>query len=299
MRRWLMRNRDGWSETGMTRPEAAPVNVSAIRPSPISPACPKRAQSWAWPPCGRVRAFGVLAGACILLAGCATQFGDRHFFAVVDPTTQKVVNIFRVTVRGDAALANSRYVSGFYDERAVDLFFNEVKSTDLPADVSRAGVEPIFGTVDCTGKTDAECQTAKDKALQTVPIGVDAGRSGAFVLILSTNADAIAGTIGAFAESQQVVQSAMYLANAPRRRQAATYQATADTVDNLRGASITEISSLLAAADAASPGAAKEQLYLATLHAAAAGLDPSAPPAFTTIAEARAWFAAHPRGARP
>src|SRR5690348_16710028 len=81
------------------------------------------------------------AAALLLLSGCASVV-DRHHFATVDAQTGEIINIFRVTVRGDAQLANARYISGYYDQRAVDLFFNQVRSTPLPADLQSSVVEP-------------------------------------------------------------------------------------------------------------------------------------------------------------
>lgn len=235
----------------------------------------------------------------IFLSACAARFGEQHLFATIDPTTNQVVNIFRVHVKGSAELSNARYIAGFYDERAVDLFFNEVKASELSDSDTKRGADAIFKTVDCAGKDVAACQAAQDQVLRVVPVGSKPGNEGAFVLILSTNADAIAGTIGAFAENESVVQSAMFLATGARRKEAAAITARSGIVVNARNASIAELDALITSASAATTSTARTTLYLAALQAAAAGLAPNAPPNFATEAEARSWFSALPRRAVP
>lgn len=238
------------------------------------------------------RAFFALAGA-VLLAGCGATFQERHHFATIDKQTNEIMNIFRVTVKGDVQMANARYMAGFYDERAVDLFFNEVKANDL----TTKGVGPIFTLPDCTGKTEAECTAIRNARLSTVPIGSSTQPNGAFVMILSTDADAIAGTIGAFSENETVVGSAMYLATRSTREDAAAIGARAATVKNSRKAAAAELTSLFTSAETAATPQARENVYLAILKAAAAGVAPDAAPVFTNLAEAQAWFAARPRSA--
>lgn len=237
--------------------------------------------------------------AALILSGCGASIRERHHFATVNRDTREIVNIFRVTVKGDIAMANARYLAGFYDERAVDLFFNEVKAGDL----TTKGVGSIFTMPDCTGKTEAECIALKNARLSMVPIGTSTAPDGAFVMILSTDADAIAGTIGAFAENETVVGSAMYLATRSEREEAASITARAGVVTNTRNAAATELSALFAkatddlfeGADQKEDMAARTRLYLAILQAAAAGLTADAAPTFTSVQEARAWYAARPR----
>ena len=86
----------------------------------------------------------------------------------------------------------------YFDERAIALFFNELKSTPerklfdesvrLPGAAAGTSFEPL-------SPTEA---------------------NGAFVLIMSTNADAIASTIGSFAESQVVADALTRIVNRDR-----------------------------------------------------------------------------------
>src|SRR4051794_298126 len=62
----------------------------------------------------------------ISLAGCASVFDEKHFFKskAVDAQGQPV-NYYRVEVKGTTMLSSSRYISGYFDESAVDRYFNE------------------------------------------------------------------------------------------------------------------------------------------------------------------------------
>jgi hypothetical protein len=240
----------------------------------------------------RKRLFILLSS--VVLSGCTATVMDRHHFATVDPQTNEIVNIFRVTVRGSAQMSNVRYISGYYDQRAVDLFFNEVRSSALPTDGSGGAVESIFRTGDCpAGKPVSECVSERNARLQLIPVGNDSGQQGAFVMILSTSADAIAGTIGAFAETDVVIGSAMYLATRSDRENAAAVDARSAVTGRMRTAAMTELNSLLTGASSADRDGRKA-IYLQMLNAAAAGLMPDRPPHFTEVEQARMWFAARP-----
>jgi hypothetical protein len=229
----------------------------------------------------------------VLLGGCTAAVIDRHHFATVDARTNEIINVFRVTVHGNAEMANVRYISGFYDQRAVDLFFNETRSGALPADLQSVGVERIFRTVDCSTLTNDQCLTEQNRQLRTVPIGSNPNQQGAFVMILSSNADAVAGTIGAFAENDLAVGSVMYLATRSDREEAAAIGARSTIDGNMRAATMTELNTLLTGAASANERG-REEIYLQMLHAAAAGLMPGRPPRFESVAQARLWFASRP-----
>src|SRR4029078_1016132 len=92
--------------------------------------------------------------ACSLLGACAT-LEETHYFASVDPQTDRTINIFRLRVKGDAGLTNARYLAGYYDERAVDLFFNEVKASDLSSD-AKYGASSFFKTDLCAASDTAD-----------------------------------------------------------------------------------------------------------------------------------------------
>lgn len=242
-----------------------------------------------------IRAFRCAPAALlVILAGCAGQIRERHHFATIHPDTGEVANIFRVDLAGAARIASARYVAGFYDERAVDLFFNEAKAVDFDSANVGRGVAPIFGVLKCEGLSgDARkaCEAAAQERLRLVPVGADLGQEGAFVMILSTDVDAITNTIGAFAKNREVLDAVVGLATRSERQAAATLTATAETRRVVRAAQVAEIDSLAKAA--ADTGTSES--FLAVLRAVGGALAPGAAPAFQSIGEARAWFAALPR----
>jgi hypothetical protein len=103
------------------------------------------------------------------------------------------VNFYRVRVDANTSFTNARYVGGYYDERAVDLFFNELKPTPQPT--------PFGSDLKNPGTDD-----------RIVPLDPDA-EHGAFVMILSTNADSIADTLGALTENEAAIQALNNLLN--------------------------------------------------------------------------------------
>jgi len=224
------------------------------------------------------------------LGGCGSNFGETHYFSVVDGSN-KPINFFRLNVSGGGGFANIRYVSGYFDERAVDLFLNESKSAPLTNGGAGAAVPSIFHTVDCNGLDAAACTAAQDKVLHIVPVGEKMPANGAFVLIISSNADAIAGTIGSFAENDITLNSAMFLLNHDKLTQAAASDATKPIVDADRNATIEQVGALLDSANKAST-TDRPNTYIEVLRTIARGVS-SDPPTFTDEATARTWFVAH------
>ncbi|MBI2399205.1 MAG: hypothetical protein HYV17_15580 [Xanthomonadales bacterium] len=129
-----------------------------------------------------------------LLSGCGANFKEEHFFATYSgQNSVEPKNFFRLKVTGKTSFSNARYVAGYYDERAVDLFFNEVKPTSTQHVFLADQKEP--GTED-----------------NVKPLTPADGR-GRFVMILSTNADSIANTIGAMSENQAAMEALNNLVN--------------------------------------------------------------------------------------
>ena len=239
-----------------------------------------------------------LAGA-LLLGGCASGVSETHYFSTIDKSSGAVVNVFRLKVSGTSGMTNARYLAGVYDERAIDLFFNEVKSTPLDTASAGAGADKFF-KFDCAAAVDANaCKAVVDKNLATVPVGSSPQAGGAFMLLYSTNPDAIANTIGSFADNQDAVQSMMYLATRDTRQAAAKIAAEQPYSDKSRAGVMSELDTLITSAAAATTDDAREDLYLAALRTIAVGIEPNAPPRFADFDQARAWFAAHPRSIAP
>ncbi|MGX7668918.1 hypothetical protein [Flavobacterium pedocola] len=120
----------------------------------------------------------------LFCASCST-FHETHYFKdnVVSVKNEKLVsNYYKVNISGFSFLSSSRYLSGYFNQEAIDLYFNEIKQ---PADAK------IFNTEEKNG----------NQALVTNEDGNE------LVLIFSTNAKAISDQIGNIAKNQVVLNS--------------------------------------------------------------------------------------------
>lgn len=210
-----------------------------------------------------------------LLAGCASTVKENHYFAAFKETAPGVrepVQFYRLTVQGNAEFTNARYLTGYFDERAVSLFFNELRS---PTNAK------LF---DDTIKLPGATEDSKLQSLSPTP------ENGAFVLILSTNADAIANAIGSFAESQVISDAMTRMLNKDRFQAKAQSDARLSVQKIEATALVARIDAQAAAAKTAPTGAEATVSYLRMLTALAQGLDYTGPE-FSNLAEAQAWFA--------
>ncbi|HYH44057.1 MAG TPA: hypothetical protein VEG34_00090 [Thermoanaerobaculia bacterium] len=220
----------------------------------------------------------------LLLTGCATGFREDHYFKAVGEDPNAPANYFRLRISGNAQFSSARYIAGFYDERAVDLFFDEMKSASSQ---DAAKSESIFqgGEIPLAGGQ-------KIAPLSPTP------ENGAFLMIFSTNAKAVANTIGEFADSQVVADALTNLVNTGEIREAANEEASLKMTE-LRGKSVAaEIESLVGALPPSTEvnpakGVSTEGA-LRILSAIAQSL--GRPGSFASIDEARGWFQARTGG---
>lgn len=215
---------------------------------------------------------GLLGAA--LLAGCGTVIHERHFFAsfVDDPDGKREpAQFFRVKVDGNTSFSNTRYLTGYFDERAVSLFFNEIKA---PAN------QKLFD--------DATVVPGAPAGTKLTPLSPTAD-NGAFVLIMSTNADAVASTIGSFAESQVVADALSRMLNRDRVKAKIQSDATLAVQKSEGGALVAQVESLTRSATAAASGTQAAAIYLRALTTLARGLGYSGEE-FAKLDDARSWF---------
>lgn len=133
-----------------------------------------------------------------LSVSCAS-FHEEHYFVARDKAGTPV-NFLRVRVQGNTGLSRMRYVSGYYDERALDLYFNEVKNA---SDTATAGeIAPVFLSAQKNPGTDT-----------TLTPLTPAEGHGALLMIFSSNPNTVANTIGQFAETQQAADAITNLVN--------------------------------------------------------------------------------------
>ena len=203
-----------------------------------------------------------IIGITVAVFGCGTSFRENHYFSSAsdDPTRERKTNYFRVTVDGWAAFSAARYVSGYYDERAVDLFFNEVKP--IPEGTI---ITPLFPD------TVAEPFTGD----QIRPLSPAEGK-GALVMILSTNANSVAAAIGNFAEGQAAAAAISNLVNQDEIRSKRRTAVQRASLERGAAALASEVDIFITARD-----------YLRAANVLGRGLDP--PESFTNLQEVAAW----------
>jgi hypothetical protein len=217
----------------------------------------------------------------ILLSGCVTSFGEEHYYQLKDSQSGKVTNYFRLKVNGYAALSSARYVSGYYDERAVDMFFNELK------------IQPTSSSTSIN-KVLVDNQINPGSTSKITPLS-PSNANGALVMILSTNASSVTNTIGQFAEGQVVAEAVSNLANRDllaadnRRNQTLVISA------NATASEIEQLMALLPDSENAEQSKTEDAL-LRVLNAIARGVTPEA----TTLKdfdEAQQWISLIKKGA--
>lgn len=117
---------------------------------------------------------------------CST-FNETHYFkdkigAEEGQTKNKVANYYRVKIKGYSFLSSSRYVSGYFNQDAINLYFNEIKQPENAK---------LFNTPkDCCDKTTITNEDGNE-----------------LVLVFSTNAKAITEQIGNIAKNQTILNS--------------------------------------------------------------------------------------------
>jgi len=222
--------------------------------------------------CGVVALASALALSQLL--GCAATIHENHYFAAYKQTADDVrepVQFYRLTVDGNAQLSNVRYLTGFFDERAVSLFFNEMRS---PANAKLFDDSMTLPGAPAGTKITPLSPTATD---------------GAFLLIMSNNADAIAGTIGSFAESQVVADSLTRMLNRDRFLAKTKSDAKLSVQKAEATALITQLEAHAKAAKDAITGEQAAASYRRALTALAQSLGYNGAE-FANVAEARSWF---------
>jgi hypothetical protein len=215
-----------------------------------------------------------VAAMALTLAGC-TGFSQVYHFQSA-PASDGVPNFFRVKVEGDAQTARARFLAGFYDERAVDLYFNEVKS----------------GNGEIRKLLEDNQKEPGDAGVVIKPLSPDAMR-GSFVMIFSTNPKAVADTIGSFAESQLVAEALTNLLNKKEVEAARLLTAAQGSQDAVTTALASELAALVPAAPAEGTAPpSKEALtrtYLRVLEVISR--QSGGPASFADLAAAKAWLA--------
>jgi hypothetical protein len=117
-----------------------------------------------------------------LLNSCST-INEVHYFkdkiSASNSATKIIPNYYRVKITGSSFLSSSRYISGYFDQTAINLYFNQF-------------AQPTNGKLFGTADSSSAFANEDGKEL---------------VLIFSTNAKAVSDQIGAIAKNQVVLNS--------------------------------------------------------------------------------------------
>ncbi|MHA3786857.1 hypothetical protein ACX0HA_01505 [Flavobacterium hauense] len=118
-----------------------------------------------------------------LLSSCSTIHEVHYFKDKITSTkvsTKVIPNYYKVEINGCSFFSSSRYISGYFDQSAINLYFNEFTQPENGK---------LFGT-------EASSSAFTDE------------QGNELVLIFSTNAKAVTDQIGAVAKNQVVLNSA-------------------------------------------------------------------------------------------
>lgn len=149
-----------------------------------------------------------LSGALTMLVSGCTHFSERHYFRMAQDGNSGRYNYFRVTVKGSSYFSSVRYVSGYFDEKAVDQYFNEIKPSTTGAIIPASSATPAnSGAGTGTGAETPAPASSATGATAGKPEALD-GKKGSLVMILSSDPTAVVNAIGAFAD-QEAVQKAL------------------------------------------------------------------------------------------
>lgn len=122
----------------------------------------------------------------ILLSSCST-FYETHYFkdkiGIKPGEEDKIANYYRVYIKGYSLFSSSRYVSGYFDQSAINLYFNEINQPDKAK---------LFNT-------------KKDSDENQILLSNEDGNE--LVLVFSTNAKAITEQIGNISKNQTILNS--------------------------------------------------------------------------------------------
>lgn len=212
--------------------------------------------------------------ACSLIFSC-TSFKEDHYFQSVGKENGKATNYFKLQVKGGAQLSQARYIAGYYDERAVDLYFNELKKVSN----GETFIQPIF--------PDELKEPGSTETIQ--PLSPN-NQKGAFVMILSTNAQAVANAIGQFADNQIIADSITNLANQNILKQLSETEYEPKFEIEQAKAAAREIDAMFKTmpTDRTPSGDEAVRIYLRILNTISRAAGNDAP--FKTFKEAESWF---------
>lgn len=148
----------------------------------------------------------------VTLVSCSS-FSEEHYFKDrVTSSTNGDVNIvpnyYKVKICGYSFLSSSRYVSGYFDQNAINLYFNEIVQPENAK---------LFNT-----KTDSD----NNQCLITNESGNE------LVVVLSSNAKAVTEYIGSIAKNQNILNSIAQITQKERIEEANAIKSEISQITN-------------------------------------------------------------------
>lgn len=118
-------------------------------------------------------------------------------------------NYYRIKINESSFASKARYMSGFYDEKALDKYFSEMSQPKESDSTKASAVSFLNPSSDGTDQ-----------------LRIDSNKK--FVMILSSNSNAVSEQIGAFAENEQILESIARLSNKDKVEQSLKFAADID-----------------------------------------------------------------------
>lgn len=198
------------------------------------------------------------------MSGCMSSFSENHFFKSEDAYGNPL-NYYKLSVSGKNFLSTTRYLSGYFDEDAVNAYFDQFSQPE----------KGLFGGSIKTGR-------AIVKPLE------DDLKERKLVLLLSSNSDSIAQQIGQFSNNQAIMTDLTRIIHREHIKEAHSAQTAAD-LQGMRGKALSDIGDKVIGGlddDADQPTAEANLLFYANRLATEFG---NTVP-FKSLEEARIWI---------
>lgn len=206
----------------------------------------------------------LLAVPLLLCLGACQSIRENHYFK---DRAGNPPNYYRLQIKGHAFLTSSRYLSGNFDEEAVNNYFGEIGQ---PKDAK-------FGN-----------NTSRQPSTNSiVPIGKE-NQGKKFVLLLSTNSDAISSAFGNFVESKETQKEIARIINRDKLEELDQLKAEEEVNQKRRAKLLSLAEAYLNSITDSEPKEAINIKLLAYLNATADYFGRTQN--FKTVAEAKTWF---------
>jgi hypothetical protein len=213
----------------------------------------------------------------LFAGGCASGISETHFFRsnAVDGKGL-ALNYYRIHVSGGTMLSSSRYLSGYFDEKALDTYFNEFS-------------QPANGAITPAPTTNPSVPAPAAGGVQPLD---PSGAGKKLLLILSSNSDDIASQIGTLAQSDALSADLVHLFGASSLNASKTSVATQQR-DQVVASSIVQTATLdLSKLDATAPPAADTSASMLAIANQLAGYL-GARQQFNTLDDVNTWLRAN------